>query len=616
MNSFLVLEESKENGKMKGDGQPGDPIKRSVVSVLEETAVKTEKEDGKELAKLPVIVKHEKPLPETEGTKVVREESDSFKENVKPIKVEAKECKVDSRDLKGSSERPGTQEPERVDFGGSIRSSQDVPEKSSEETEKLRNDQQAKIPLKKREIKLSDGFDRPLCKSATPTKEVLKDEIKQEEETCKRLSATSALSHEGKQLVNGEISDDKLTPALKSEQMETQLCETKEDGSSIPSKDGNGAESFNSVPASSKISELEKEVPSGNGVDSSVSTVESLSQKRRSEESAPLNVEMPLEPLETATDLSLKPAPSATESCTAKVEEKAPKSKNENHTPGIECPEKVEKAKKTVADKERLSPIPEEAVRSPRESEKPGPCDVAETSLPPEMTGPKEKLASEKKECLERGSSEGQSLDNSSPEILKEDSESRKVEAANLDNIQASGVEGTSETRKVEAASLDNVQASDTKGSAQKNKFKYKLVPEGDSTASENTEITSERQKEGIKLTIRISSRKKKPDCPPQIVDSENKEEKVGKEEEKTSVGRTLRRSPRISRPTAKVAEIRDQKADKKKGEGEDGVEDEPAALQRTDKKDHLKKAEKDTSSKVSKVKLQVFRIENFKRLY
>lgn len=616
MNSFLVLEESKENGKTKGDGQPGDPIKRSVANVLEETAVKTEKEDGKELAKLPVIVKHEKPLPETEGEKIIREESDSFKENVKPIKVEAKECRVDSRDLKGSSERLGTQEPERVDFGGSIRSSQDVPEKSSEETEKLRNDQQAKIPLKKREIKLSDGFDRPLCKSATPTKEVLKDEIKQEEETCKRLSATNALSHEGRQLVNGEISDDKLTPALKSEQMETQLCETKEDGSSIPSKDGNGAESFNSVPASSKISELEKEVPSGNGVDSSVSTVESLSQKGRSEESAPPNVEMPLEPLETATHLSLKPAPSATESCMAKVEEKAPKSKNENHTPGIECPEKVEKAKKTVADKERLSPIPEEAVRSPRESEKPDPCDVAETSLPPEMTGPKEKLASEKKECLERGSSEGQSLDNSSPEILKEDSESRKVEAANLDNVQPSGVEGTSETRKVEAASLDNVQASETKGSAQKNKFKYKLVPEGDSTASENTEITSERQKEGIKLTIRISSRKKKPDCPPQIVDSENKEEKVGKEEEKTSMGRTLRRSPRISRPTAKVAEIRDQKADKKKGEGEDGVEDEPAALQRTDKKDHLKKAEKDTSSKVSKVKLQVFRIENFKRLY
>lgn len=69
---------------------------------------------------------------------------------------------------------------------------------------------------------------------------------------------------------------------------------------------------------------------------------------------------------------------------------------------------------------------------------------------------------------------------------------------AKLDNAQTSGMEDTSET----------------KGSVQKNKFKYKLVSERNSTASENTEITSERKKEGIKLTIRISSRKKKPDCP------------------------------------------------------------------------------------------------------
>ena len=90
---------------------------------------------------------------------------------------------------------------------------------STEETEKLKNDQQAKIPLKKREIKLSDDFDSPvkgpLCKSATPTKEVLKDDIKQEEETCKRVSTISALSHEGKQLVNGEINDDKVIPNFK-----------------------------------------------------------------------------------------------------------------------------------------------------------------------------------------------------------------------------------------------------------------------------------------------------------------------------------------------------------------------------------------------------------------
>ncbi|XP_055479273.1 remodeling and spacing factor 1 isoform X1 [Psammomys obesus] len=594
-------EESKENEKTKVDDQSLDSGKHCVASVLEETAVKIEKEDEKELVKLPVIVKLEKPLSETEGKKIIREESDSFKENVKPIKVEVKECRVDSKDLKGSLERTGTQEPERVEFGGNIKSSQDITEKSTEETEKLKNDQQAKIPLKKREIKLSDDFDSPvkgpLCKSATPTKEFLKDEVKQEEETCKRVSAISALSHEGKQLVNGEISDDKATPNFKTEQMETQLCDTKEDHSNIPSKEGNailegnGAECLNSVIISTKTSEFEKEVPLGKAIDSSVPVLESHSQKRGLEEPGPPNTEMQLEPPEKATDISSKPPLSATESSNTKVEEKAPKSKTENHTPGIECLEKVEKAKKTLVDKDiqRLSPIPEEAVRSAVESEKPDPFEVPETPLPPEVTDPKEKLTSERKgvECLSRGSSEGQSLESASPEILQDNSESLKVEMANLDNAQASGMEDVSET----------------KGSVQKSKFKYKLVPEGDSAASENTEITSERQKEGIKLTIRISSRKKKPDCPPQIVDTESKEKKVGKEEEKTSLGRTLRRSPRISRPTAKVAEIRDQKADKRRAEGEDGVEGEAAALQKAEKKEHLKKAEKDANSKVSKVK-------------
>lgn len=594
-------EASRGNEKTEGDERSMDSRKRSAANALEGPAVKIEKADEKELVKLPVIVKLEKPVPETEDKKVIREESDSFKENVKPIKVEAKECRVDPKDLKGSLERLGSQEPERADFGSNIRSSQDITEKSTEETEKLKNDQQAKIPLKKREIKLSDDFDSPvkghLCKSATPTKECLKDDVKQEEETCKRVSTISALSHEGKQLVNGEMNDDKVTASLKTEQLETQLCHTKEDSSSIPAKDGSaglegsGVECLNSVLASTKTSEFEKEVPLGKAVDGSASDVESHSQKERGEEPGPPNVDMPLEPSEKATDLSLKSTLSATESCPTKIEEKAPKSKGENHTAGIECLEKVEKAKKTSVDKDiqRLSPIPEEVVRGPLESEKSGPCEVAETPLPLEMTGAKEKQTSEKKgvDCLSRGSSEGQSLENASPDILRENSESSRVEMAKLDNAQTSGVEDTSQT----------------KGSVQKNKCKYKLVSEGNGTASENTEITSERKKEGIKLTIRISNRKKKPDCPPQIVDSESKEEKAGKEEEKTSVGRTLRRSPRISRPTAKVAEIRDQKADKKRAEGEEGVEGETASLQTADKKEHLKKAEKDTNSKASKVK-------------
>lgn len=594
-------EEQKESEKMKSEEQPMDIENRSTANVLEETTVKKEKEDEKELVKLPVIVKLEKPLPENEEKKIIKEESDSFKENVKPIKVEVKECRADPKDTKSSMERPVAQEPERIEFGGNIKFSHEITEKSTEETEKLKNDQQAKIPLKKREIKLSDDFDSPvkgpLCKSVTPTKEFLKDEIKQEEETCKRISTITALGYEGKQLVNGEVSDERVAPNFKTEPIETKFYETKEESYS-PSKDrniimeGNGTESLNSVITSLKIGELEKETtPLRKDADSSISVLDIHSQKAQIEEPGPPEMETSLESSEMAKDLSLKTALSTTESCTMKVEEKSPKTKKDKRPPILECLEKLEKSKKTFLDKEtqRLSPIPEEVPKSTLESEKPGSPEAAETSPPSNMIDHCEKLASEKElvECQSTGTVGGQSVKKVDLETLKEDSEFTKVEMDNLDNAQTSGIE----------------EPSETKGSMQKSKFKYKLVPEEVTTASENTEITSERQKEGIKLTIRISSRKKKPDSPPKVLEPENKQEKTEKEEEKTNVGRTLRRSPRISRPTAKVAEIRDQKADKKRGEGEDEVEEESTALQKTDKKEILKKSEKDTNSKVSKVK-------------
>ncbi|XP_072875722.1 remodeling and spacing factor 1 isoform X2 [Chlorocebus sabaeus] len=586
---------------MKSEEQPMDIENHSTANVLEETTVKKEKEDEKELVKLPVIVKLEKPLPENEEKKIIKEESDSFKENVKPIKVEVKECRADPKDTKSSMERPVAQEPERVEFGGNIKFSHEITEKSTEETEKLKNDQQAKIPLKKREIKLSDDFDSPvkgpLCKSVTPTKEFLKDEIKQEEETCKRISTITALGYEGKQLVNGEVSDERVAPNFKTEPIETKFYETKEESYS-PSKDrniimeGNGTESLNSVITSLKIGELEKETtPLRKDADSSISVLDIHSQKAQIEEPGPPEMETSLESSEMAKDVSLKTALSTTESCTMKVEEKSPKTKKDKRPPILECLEKLEKSKKTFLDKDtqRLSPIPEEVPKSTLESEKPGSPEAAETSPPSNMIDHCEKLASEKElvECQSTGTVGGQSVKKVDLETLKEDSEFTKVEMDSLDDAQTSGIE----------------EPSETKGSMQKSKFKYKLVPEEVTTASENTEITSERQKEGIKLTIRISSRKKKPDSPPKVLEPENKQEKTEKEEEKTNVGRTLRRSPRISRPTAKVAEIRVQKADKKRGEGEDEVEEESTALQKTDKKEILKKSEKDTNSKVSKVK-------------
>ncbi|XP_062052744.1 remodeling and spacing factor 1 isoform X1 [Lepus europaeus] len=594
-------EEQKDDEKMKGKEQPVDPENHSAANTVEGNTVKIEKEEEKELVKLPVIVKLEKSLPEIEEKKIIKEESDSFKENVKPIKVEIKECRADPRDPKGNTDRLVVQEPERLEFSGSVKTSQDIMEKSTEETEKLKNDQQAKIPLKKREIKLSDDFDSPvkgpLCKSVTPTKEFLKDEIKQEEETCKRVSTITALSHEGKQMVNGEVSDDKVTPNFKTEPIETKFYEAKEDAYSSPFKDrsviveGNGAEALNSVITNMKTGEHEKEVvPAGKETGSSVSAPETQNLKGQIEEPDLVEMETSLESSEMAKDLSLKAALSTTDTCTMKIEDRSPKGKKDRRLPVLECLEKPEKSKKILHDKDpqRLSPIPEEVPRSALESEKLGAPGTAELSQPPTMASHYEKLASENEVVENKSTSHvGHSLEKTDPDIPKEDSEPMKVEMDNPSNAQPSGIE----------------EPSETKGSVQKSKFKYKLIPDEETATTENTEITSERQKEGIKLTIRISSRKKKTDSPPKILELEHKQEKTEKEEEKANMGRTLRRSPRISRPTAKVAEIRDQKADKKRGEGEDEVEEESAASQKTEKKESLKKVEKDTNSKISKVK-------------
>ncbi|XP_072466856.1 remodeling and spacing factor 1 isoform X1 [Notamacropus eugenii] len=574
--------------KVKVEEPAKESEKLPVPTTLEENPVKIEKPEEKELVKTPVIVKLEKPSLENEEKKIPKEESDSFKENVKPIKVEVKECKVEPKDLKSSTEKMAIHEPERLEIG--IKPSPEIMEKSTEETEKLKNDQQAKIPLKKREIKLTDDFDSPvkgpLCKSVTPTKDALKEEVKPEEEICKRIPTIMALCPEGKQLVNGEVSGEKNTPRNKTEQLETKLYSIKEGGSHLSKeKNGlvvdNGAESLMTLNKSIKTSEHGKD---GEGP---------TQRGQGLEEPGPPETEKNLEDTsEMAEDLSLKTASSTTDACAKKVEEKSSaKNKKDKRPPLLECLEKLEKSKKTIFEKDtsKLSPIPEEIAKSIVDLEKtPYSSEVTEISLPSATPDFQEKAGSEKDGLDSKNtkpSEDSHPLEKMNAEVLKEEVELAKAGVDKLDSSQPSKIEEPSETKK---------------GSTiQKSKFKYKLVSEEETTETENKEITSERQKEGIKLTIRISSRKKKPDSSPKVLDTEVKEE-TEKEEEKVTPGRTLRRSPRISRPTAKVAEIRDQKADKKREEEE---KEDSASVQKQDKKENTKKSDKDANSKVNKMK-------------
>ncbi|XP_038246670.1 remodeling and spacing factor 1 isoform X1 [Dermochelys coriacea] len=557
----------------------------------DENMMKMEKVEEKEIIKLPVIIKLEKPSENNEEKQITKEESDSFKENVKPVKAEVKENKVEPKDLKevkSSTDKITVHEPERLEFCVNVKTPQEAVEKSAEESEKLKNDQQAKIPLKKREIKLTDDYDSPvkgsLCKCVTPTKDVLKEEGKPEEEGFRRVPTITALCPDGKLLVNGEVSGEKVTQNVTQNNKSEHSISTKEDSSSSSKEKncisgGKISDSLNSVSKIVRTCEDEKNVPTDKEVAAMVSEVSNQKVPLKEESSS-----IEKESLDSMTsEVAMQVSCGSILFSKSPQEKLALKTRKDRRPPLKECLEKLEKSMKTSTPKEppKLELTDEEGLKSKNELEKksdsPKAAETPPSSIPPV---PSEKSASEKEGSDSKNilADESKVQEGSDLKKQKEEFEAAQTEPDKQDKAQTSSVEESSETKKESAV--------------QKSKFKYKLVSEENICVTDNKEITSERQKEGIKLTIRISSRKKKPDPPPKTQDTEQKEE------EEVSVGRTLRRSPRISKPTPKVVETRDQKPDKKRGEEE---EEKLTMLQKQDRREDVKKQEKESNSKVSK---------------
>ncbi|NXP12860.1 RSF1 factor, partial [Thinocorus orbignyianus] len=571
-NQLKIKEEKEEveEQSMETESLPLPEVKG------DENTPKIEKVEEKEIIKLPVIVKLEKPSEYNEEKQSVKEESDSFKENVKPVKADVKENKIEPKELKevkSCTDKIAVHEPERLEFCVNVKTPQEIVEKSVEESEKLKNDQQAKIPLKKREIKLTDDYDSPikgpLCKCVTPTKDVLKEEGKPEEEAFKRVPTITALCPDGKVLVNGEVTCEKLTPSVIQNNKSEHSAGAKEDGGSFKEKNGkNGEKVSDSVSKIIKTCEVEKStvtvVKEAGVVVSEVSNQKVPSK----EESSPVEKES----LASTAAESVVEESSNSEDCAKTTEETlAMNIKKDRLPPPKECLEKSPTAS-APAEPPKLLPPDEDTLKNKGESEeKPNSPKADET--PPLSASPVtlEKPVLEKEDSDNKPTlpEENKVEEKSSPEKQEEEQEAAKTEPDSLDDAHASNLEDSSENKK--------------ESPPPKSKFKYKLVSEEESCATDNKEITSERQKEGIKLTIRISSRKRKVETPP---------EEVG-------IGRTLRRSPRISKPTPKVVETRDQKSDKKRPEEE---EEKPAAAQKPERKEDAKKQEKESNSKVNKV--------------
>ncbi|NXG12953.1 RSF1 factor, partial [Grallaria varia] len=576
-NQLKIKEEKEEveEQSMESESLPPPVVKE------DENMLKIEKVEEKEIIKLPVIVKLEKLSELNEEKQTVKEENDSFKENVKPVKVEVKENKTEPKDLKevkSCTDKIAVHEPERLEFCVNVKTPQEIMEKSVEESEKLKNDQQAKIPLKKREIKLTDDYDSPvkgpLCKCVTPTKDVLKEDGKPEEEAFKRVPTITALCPDGKVLVNGEVSCEKITPSVIQNNKSEHSASAKEDSTSLKEKNGKSGEkvsdSLNSVSKIIKTCEIEKNAVTVLKEIRAVVSEVSNQKVPSKEESSPVEKES----LDSTTSEPVVEESLNSEDCAKTTEEKlASNIKEDSLLPPKECSEKLEMSPSAsapaelptlaLADEETLESKgePEEKTDSPRTAEIPpasaSPVTVEKSVLDKE--DPDSKMALPEESKVE---------EKSSPEKQAEEPDAAKTEPDRLDDAHVSNLEDSSESKK--------------ESPVPKTKFKYKLVSEEESCATENKEITSERQKEGIKLTIRISSRKRKTETPP----------------EEVSIGRTLRRSPRISKPTPKVVETRDQKTEKKRTEEE---EEKSTAAQKPERKEDAKKQEKETNSKVNK---------------
>ncbi|XP_072333535.1 remodeling and spacing factor 1 [Scyliorhinus torazame] len=239
------LEHLKEEVKVDGtlEGQQKEPEKATnsnpasppttTSPEVEEKAQTVKKEQDEDGSKAGQTIKIEQPAIENtdekgEGTKLTKE--NNLVTINKLTDGENTATKVEMVSLKGPSDSKGctnkltAEDREKLGICNKVEPPDDVKEKSSEELERaLKTVKQAKLPMKKREIKLTEDYDSsvkgPLSKPMTPVKEPLKEESKAEVETVKQVPEEQA---EGKQLVNGEIAAGPQVNNHKTEEQNTE----------------------------------------------------------------------------------------------------------------------------------------------------------------------------------------------------------------------------------------------------------------------------------------------------------------------------------------------------------------------------------------------------------
>ncbi|XP_056417226.1 remodeling and spacing factor 1 [Hyla sarda] len=596
-----------ENGEKTTEDVEMKEEKLDVVNKQESDCPTENGSNCKSDGERPCEIKVEPPSG-TEDEKQSSKDKDSFKENIKPEKTELKDLK----EPKGSSEKtPSPQDPERAEVSVIVKRTEEHVEKPVEDTGKMKNDHQAKIPLKKRELKLTDDFDGPvksaICKSKTPTKELLqKEEGKIEDDGTKAA--------DGKQLVNGELNSDKVHKAK---------VDHAEDTATAPresviecTKDENGI--TNEKRNSSVIKSLQevKEKGETKVIDALEKSATDLSNDRSSP---------PVQESSQKTSAAVKKSEvdSSKSDAVTKADKKAEKTmkekppqdeaeKDASHSETTKEPEavaeivsaeskEVSQTTEQSVSNEKAEELRDEGAKTESESkEKDGKNKATRAKLPASKKSVTRNSAAKKEKSdvdpeepdngvkEEPEPAEKEETEGKHTPVIKEKKTFplRSKRKTAVKESESSETKDERDDQKAEAAEGDQEKTSVKPSSVSRSKNKLKAITEEENSGSEGKEMTSERQKDGIKLTIRISNKRRRPELPVENVVVEDVEEE--------NIGRRLRRSPRISRPSAKEVEVKPRKPEKKESDDEESLP--PAKPEKEEKK-----SEKEPSQQTKK---------------
>ncbi|XP_064158796.1 remodeling and spacing factor 1 isoform X1 [Anguilla rostrata] len=500
------------------------------------------------------------------------------------------------------------------EFPAKMDTHEETKEKTSEEVERaLKNDQQAKIPLKKRELKLSEDFDNGGSiivrnPSITPTKELLKEEVAKAEEESKGppCSTLGALEKEPKgDLINGEVQPAKeILLDTRSEKPNSKQANNEESLVSAVCKEENGPAGGSVIVETRKVETLmsavpeklsetekfkqpveEKTIPikekgtlsAGDAIATSDNRT-TRGASKETEKSSPVEVSIQQEgrqeePMEISASLNVSESKE-------KPNQEALGEKKEGIS-GMEKEKDGDKSKEETSVAESSHP---EKARSEEATDRKVEVDVS----PPEKVKVQKIAADQENKTMERESTLGEESGNteiSDKAVEKED----KKEKRGLEKKHKK----SKAKNKEKEDDLDKVATGEEEQGGEQDAEKPSCQEEA-AVAEEGEEVSSEIQTEGIRLKIKIPSHKRKT-----MLQGEEKGPDTGAD---VADGRSLRRSPRICRPTPKLAEIQDMKMEKKQLASvlEDEEEDDEEEEEKSSKKsrENSRKADPDGQTK------------------